>query len=267
MEVRSLGYRTDLIFPTFDGVIIDRGDYLIIRTPSNPSFYWGNFLLFDHPPQEGDHMNWPELFVKEIGTPPQVEHQAFGWDTTTNEMGTIQPFLKSGFLLEHSAVLTAQRDNLISKFSPDVTLHRLQSEEDWNQSIENQVICREPMFSESGYRIFRQRQVKRYRDMVSHGLGAWFGAFSGSQLVADLGIFCDRELGRYQSVQTHPDFRRQGIAGALVYKAALYALDHFNLETLVIVAETDSPAERLYRSIGFQLTEHQLGLWKSGVAA
>jgi GNAT superfamily N-acetyltransferase len=267
MEVRSLGYRTDLIFPTFDGVIIDRGDYLIIRTPSNPSFYWGNFLLFDHPPQEGDHMNWRELFVKEIGTPPQVEHQAFGWDTTNREMGTIQPFRESGFLLEHSAVLTAQRDNLISKFSPDVTLRRLQSEEDWNQSIENQVICREPMFSESGYRTFRQRQVKRYRDMVSHGLGAWFGAFSGSRLVADLGFFCDRELGRYQSVQTHPDFRRQGFAGALVYNAALYALDHFNLETLVIVAETDSPAERLYQSIGFQITEYQLGIWKSDEAA
>jgi GNAT superfamily N-acetyltransferase len=267
MEVRSLGYRTNLIFPAFDGVIIDRGDYLIIRTPSNPTFYWGNFLLFDHPPQEGDYLKWREVFANEIGKPPQVEHQAFGWDTTTNETGTIQPFRESGFLLEHSAVLTAQRDNLISKVSPEVTLRRLQSEDDWNQSIENQVICREPMFSESGYRIFRQRQVKRYRDMVSHGLGVWFGAFSGSWLVADLGLFCDRELGRYQSVQTHPDFRRQGIAGALVYNAALYALDHFNLETLVIVAETDSPAERLYQSIGFQITEHQLGIWKSDEAA
>jgi hypothetical protein len=46
MNVKSLGYRTDLIFPTFDGEIIDRGDYLVIRTPKNPTFYWGNFLLF-----------------------------------------------------------------------------------------------------------------------------------------------------------------------------------------------------------------------------
>lgn len=54
MQVRSLGYRTDLIFPAFDGQITDRGDYLVVRTPSNPTFYWGNFLLFDRPPGDGD---------------------------------------------------------------------------------------------------------------------------------------------------------------------------------------------------------------------
>ena len=38
MEVKSLGYRTDLIFPAFDGEIIDRGAYLVVRTLSNPTF-------------------------------------------------------------------------------------------------------------------------------------------------------------------------------------------------------------------------------------
>lgn len=263
MELQSLGYRTDLIFPSFDGEIIDRGDYLVVRTPSNPTFYWGNFLLFNHPPQEGDYSKWQKVFAEEVGMPPQVKHQAFGWDTTNDEKGIIQPFLESGYLLEHSAVLTAQRDGLIPKSSFDITMHPLMSEDDWDQSIENQVICREPIFPESGYRIFRQRQVKRYREMVTHGLGTWFGAFSGNQLVADLGIFWDKEIGRYQSVQTHPDFRRQGIAGALVYSAGSYAMDQFNLETLVIVAEKESPAKHLYESIGFKFAEHQLGAWRS----
>lgn len=52
MNIRSLGYRTDLLFPRFDGEVIDRGDYTVIRTPSNPTFYWGNFLLFDQPPPQ-----------------------------------------------------------------------------------------------------------------------------------------------------------------------------------------------------------------------
>jgi GNAT superfamily N-acetyltransferase len=267
MQVRSLGYRTDLIFPAFDGIITDRGNYLVIQSPSNPTFYWGNFLLFDHPPGEGDYLKWRDLFAEEIGTLPEIEHQAFGWDTTRDETGVIQPFLDSGFHLEHASVLTAQRDNLIPKSSPGITFRPLKSGEDWNQSVENQVICREPMFAEAGYRIFRQRQMQRYHGMVSQGLGAWFGAFSGDQLVADLGIFCDRELGRYQSVQTHPDFRRRGIAGALVYYAANYALKNFNIETLVILAEADSPADRLYQSIGFQFTEYAMGIWISDETA
>ena len=82
MQVRSLGYQTDLIFPSYDGEIIDRGNYLVIRTPKNPSYYWGNFLLFDHPPMKGDDQVWQELFAREIGAPPLVTHLTFGWDTT-----------------------------------------------------------------------------------------------------------------------------------------------------------------------------------------
>ena len=68
MEVQSLGYRTDLIFPKFDGQILDRGKYLVILTPTNPTYYWGNFLLFANPPDKGDLENWKAIFSKEIGS-------------------------------------------------------------------------------------------------------------------------------------------------------------------------------------------------------
>jgi hypothetical protein len=38
MNIRPLGYRTDLFFPAFDGQIVDRGEYVVVRTPSNPTF-------------------------------------------------------------------------------------------------------------------------------------------------------------------------------------------------------------------------------------
>lgn len=267
MEVRSLGYRTDLIFPAFDGEIIDRGNYLVVKTPANPTFYWGNFLLFDRPPGDADYEKWRQLFAQEIGTAPEIEHQAFGWDTTGLEKGFIQPFLDHGFELEHGTVLTLQRTHLTTKPVPDITFRALLTEEDWLQCVENQVICREEIFSEAGYRVFRTRQMQRYQEMVIKGLGAWFGAFYGSQLVTDLGIFCDHDLGRYQSVQTHPDFRRRGIAGGLVNYAANYAFEKLDVETLVILAESGSAADRLYQSLGFQFTEHSMGVWRSDETA
>jgi hypothetical protein len=72
MHIKSLGYRTDLIFASFDGEIFDRGDYQVIRSPTNPTFYWGNFLLFPQPPQEGDHEKWRERFVQQIGALPEL---------------------------------------------------------------------------------------------------------------------------------------------------------------------------------------------------
>ena len=263
MQVHSLGYKTDLIFPAFDGQITDRGDYLVIKTPSNPAFYWGNFLLFASPPGVGDFDKWREIFTEEIGKPPETIHQAMGWDTSQNEAGIIQPFIDQGFYLDRMVVLSAKRGDLVEQAPPNYTFRQLQADDDWAQSIENQVICREPIFGESAYRVFRQGQAKRYRAMAAAGYGAWFGAFAGDRLVGDLGIFCSTDLARYQSVQTHPDFRRQGIASALVHQAALYAFEHHNVETIVIVAEEDSPAQRLYLGAGFNFVEYQLGVWKA----
>ena len=260
MQVRSLAYQTDLFFPAFDGEIFDRDNYLVIRTPANPSFYWGNFLLFAHPPQPGDNVRWPDLFAREIVAPPQVRHQTFGWDTTTDEKGAVESFLADGFRLNHMAVLTTQQVHPPQNPATDVTVRPLVTEQDWERALVNQVICREPGHDEAGHRVFKQQQMARYREMAAGGLGAWFGAFIGRQLVADLGIFHNQIVGRFQLVETHPDYRRRGIGGTMVFEAARYALAHFGIDTLVIVAEMDSAPARLYGSVGFQPTEHQWGL-------
>lgn len=260
MQLKSLGYQTDLIFAAFDGEIRDRGDYLVIRTPSNPGFYWGNFLIFDRPPEAGDIQNWTAIFQQEIGTPPEVSHQTFGWDSPGDETGEIQPFIDAGFTFLQSDVLTAQQVHPPRHLNTDVTVRPLATQEDWNQAIENQIACREPVFEEAGYRTFKERQTTRYQAMEAQGLGNWFGAFVGDQLVADLGIFHNHTLARFQSVETLPEFRRQGIAGTLVYEASRYALKHYPIQTLVIVADHDSAPARLYASVGYRMAEHEYGL-------
>ena len=47
MKLRSLGYQSELIFTSFDGKVEDRGSYLVVRTLTNPNFFWGNLLIFD----------------------------------------------------------------------------------------------------------------------------------------------------------------------------------------------------------------------------
>ncbi len=260
MHVTSLGYRTDLIFLSFDGEISDRGSYLVIRTPSNPTFYWGNFLLFSQPPQEGDYRTWRDLFASEIGTSPAAEHQVFGWDSPEGEQGVLEPFLEAGFRLNREVVLTSGAPRGPARPADRVSIRVLETDAEWGQAIENQIVCREPEFSEEEYRAFYMRQMDRYRKMVAAGLGNWFGAFVDQRLVADLGLFHEGGVGRYQSVETHPDFRRRGIAGTLVYEAGRQAMVEYDLHTLVIVADEGSAPERLYVSLGYRPTEKQVGL-------
>ena len=86
---------------------------------------------------------------------------------------------------------------------------------------------------------------------MDSGRAEWFGAFVGDRLVAKLGIVALDDSARYQDVVTHADFRRRGLAGSLVRRAAAWAGDRPGVERLVIVAVEDGPAIGLYRGLGF----------------
>ncbi len=266
MTIRSLGYQTDLFFPRFDAEVTDRGDYMVVRTPSNPTYYWGNFLLFAHPPTESDFERWRTLFVDEIGSPPQVKHQAFGWDGMKGEVGELVAFFNAGFNLEDSIVLATKTVSRPEKYNEDVQIRPLTEDWEWDAVLENHVSCRDEIHSEASYRSYSARQLARYRAMSDAGLGCWFGGFLGGRLAADLGLFVSDGIGRFQQVGTHPDFRRRGICGALVHQCSEYAFQRMGAEKLVIVADAHYHATGIYESVGFRAVERQMGItwWNDG---
>lgn len=270
MHLQSLGYRTDLIFPRFDGEVFDQGDYTVVRTPTNPTFHWGNFLLFDRPPVSGDFDRWRGLFTQEIGPVEQVGHYAFGWDSIDGDTGDTAPFMQAGFNVDVSVVLTAPTVHRPPKWNEAVTVRTLQNADDWDQATENQIACRDAVYSEDGYRTYKRAQMERYRQMQRAGWGAWFGAFLGSRLVGDCGVFTDssesNRVARFQNVGVHPDARRQGVCGTMVFEAARFALESLRAQTLVMVADPDYHAARIYEAVGFAVTEKQVGMswWDKG---
>jgi ribosomal protein S18 acetylase RimI-like enzyme len=258
VNVRSLAYRTDLIFPRFDGVVLDKGDYLVVKTPENPSFMWGNFLLFPHAPTQGDLERWRDLFRQEFGMGPR--HMAFGIDETGDRPAGLEPFAQAGFSLDESVVLATDAAREPPKLNGEATVRPLRSPSEWDAALENQLRYRPPSFEEASYCTFKTKQMQRYRRMAEAGLGHWFGAFVDGVLAADLGVFVENGLARYQSVGTRPEYRRRGLAGTLVYRAAEYMRAHFGAHTLVIVADKGSVAADIYRSVGFDDVEKQYGL-------
>lgn len=265
MNLRSLGYRTDLIFARFDSEIIDRGEFLVIRTPLNPTFHWGNYLIFDAPPKEGDFERWRALFAQEIGTPPEVKHIALGWDAPDGATGVIAPFEAAGFAVDYGVILTASAVIRPPKCSDEAMIRPLTgTTEEQSAAVELQIFCREEPYEEEGYRLFRERQMARYAAMDRAGLGRWFGAFWDGKLIGDCGVYRDGDVARFQSVEVHPEYRRRGVCGALIYRAARYALDEMGVKTLVMAADEAYHAAKIYESCGFRPTEKQVGMswWK-----
>ena len=262
-EPRSLGWRTDLIFARFDGEVTPRGDHLVIRTPHNPTFWWGNFLLFDHSPRAGDAAAWLARFEAEIGArQPESRHITFGVDSEA-AFALPADFAAAGLTQFASTVLTMRRAQLRAPrkaVGGEFRITALRLPEQAAAAVELQVVS-DAGESESAapYRLFRERQMRRYEAMVRAGMGDWFAVFAraddgGEAMVADCGLFRapGESLGRFQHVVTHPAWRRRGLCSALTHAVCLHGFERMGLETLVIVADPDDVAIGLYESLGFQ---------------
>lgn len=259
MEVLSLGYRTDLLFHRYEGEVVERPDCLVIRTPEQPGYYWGNLLLFPSPPAPGDCPRWMARFREEFADLPGVRHQTFAWDAPGGETGDLDPFLAEGFAYDPGQVLHAREVHPPPRPLEELEVRPLRTPEEWQAAVECQVACRDPVFSEAAYREFSRGRMERLGAMASEGLGWWFGAFLDGLQVGSLGIYLEGEVGRFQIVGTLPEYRRRGVCGTLVHRSSLQALAAGARE-LVLVAELGSPAERVYGSVGYGPLEIQPGL-------
>ncbi len=67
MQIESLGFLTDLAVRRAEGSqITDCGDHVVVRSPANPGYWWGNFLLLGRPPGTRDLAAWLERFEAEF---------------------------------------------------------------------------------------------------------------------------------------------------------------------------------------------------------
>lgn len=253
MELTSTAWQTDLALRAWSGSEIeDRGDHLVVRTPTNPAYYWGNFILLPGRPGAGDVPGWLELFAQEF---PRSRHLAFGVESRDGTLADLEPFREGGLTTEAAAVMTATTVHPPARPNTEATIRPLTSDEDWDQQV-TLALTDEDL---RGNREFATERSKGERRLVEDGHGTWFGAFLGGLLVSSLGVFVTPQgLARYQDVQTHPGFRGRGLCGTLVHRAGTHALEELGVETLVMVADPDYSAIRIYRAAGFTESETQL---------
>ena len=255
-NVRSLGYRTTLsLLEQAGSTVDDRGDHVLVSTESNPDFWWGNFMLLHDRPSADQALEWVARFEEEL---PWAAHRAFGLDDPHAPGGALSAFAQLGYQVERSTVMTAEFPPNTGYSSLRTVQRLLIGDHDWEQHLALSLqVYPEPAGGPASD--FARKRAMARRRLVEAGAGLWVGAFVDGQLVSQLGILkAGPGLARYQDVETHPDCRRRGLAGALVGFAGRLMLRSSGVSTLVMVADPDDEAIRLYRSLGFNETEHQI---------
>lgn len=260
MKLTSPGYRSQLIFTDFDGASFDRGDHVAIHSPKNPTYFWGNLLIFDRAPRKGDAKKWRELFAKEF-TNPEIYHQTFAWQS--NDKPELTEFEQLGFKLETTTVLTAEDVFLPPKYNAELEVRPI-TQDEWPEMIELQLSTSQPHLTKDAWREFYSNQAKRYQKMEEADFGNWWGGYINDQLVAGLGLYYRNGVARFQNVSTHADHLRKGYCQTLVYEVSKKTPKH----TLVMCADPDYHAIKIYESVGFQKTATEQGVsWFDPVKA
>lgn len=258
MPIASLGFRTDLMLLALQGSEVEEhDDYLVVRSPHNPEFWWGNFLLFRNPPEVASAEEWERAFAHEF---PHASHRAFGVDGTSGGTARYREFIAAGYDVEASVVMTATEVHAPPHPNRDATYRRLDLTDDVDR--ESAIALRmanAPTMDPMEYRQFLDRTMESMAALQHKGAGSWFGAFLDGRMVSGMGLFSDGNgLARFQSVDTHPEARGLGLAGTLVHHVSTYGLTILRATTLVMVADPGYHAIRIYRSVGFENTEAQI---------
>lgn len=258
MEVQSLGYRSDLMLLGLQGsVVVDRGDHLVIRTPENPGFHWGNFVLAD---QTWVNRPLSDLVAVFHAEHPQAGHLALGVDGVEGLVWADDELAECGLEVERSVVMAATEVHAPAHPHAEAVCRMLDSDADWAAALD--LHASEPgTFDPAENRDFTERRMTARREQQGAGLGGWFGAFIDGEMVCGLGLFTDGSgLGRFQDVMTVVSARGRGLASTLVHHASRVGIRAYGIRELVMVADPDYAAIRIYRSLGFVGSEIQVEL-------
>src|SRR5262249_50398471 len=262
---------TDLDVLPAGSVVTRRDRYLVVRSPSNPAHYWGNFIVFDEPPGDGDGERWGAIFEREFGDEPRVRHRGLTRDRIGGLAGRArEEFVSRGYVLDDSIALVAESGTLRAhpRANGDVTVRALDPDADaelWTAVIELQVEGRDEGHDESDYRAFSLARLRDRRVHFRAGRGAWYVALDPAthELAASCGIVVTHGRGRFQVVETAHAYRRRGIASRLLVDAAHHSARAYGAERFVIVADVNYHALELYESLGFARAEHVIGVFRS----
>jgi hypothetical protein len=188
------GWATDLaILERCGSIVEDREDHLVVRTPRNPDFHWGNCLFVTDEDTVGDARRWVDTFRSAF---PEATWVAIG---LTRMPDDLDAWAALGLELELDDVLTTRILPRQAPLPEGYTVRRL-SGQDWVQSVARSVAENDRTQEQDlrSYERFAQAQADARRSLSERDVGACFGAFAGDTLIADLGIVRCGSTARYQ---------------------------------------------------------------------
>lgn len=251
--LNSLALKTNLIFHKHESEIIENDGYIVIKTPSRPNYFWGNYLITNERIQKQDDLN-KLIHLYQSHFPNNDRYIAIAFDIIDGDIGDQDIIESSRFKIYQNKVLSTNQLNKPKYYNDQLCIKKVDLFNELNDLIEVHI-------DENWYlpkeeeKPFLKTKFESLKPLHEQGNGERFGVYIDNKLVADLGIYKDGDIVRFNDVVTHPNYRNRGLCSNLVYYASQYALKTWGASILVMEADENYHAARIYESVGFKQTE------------
>jgi GNAT superfamily N-acetyltransferase len=243
-----LSWHTDIAVLAASGSSVEEhADHLVVRTPADPTYHWGNFVLVTDASAVDDADRWAALFATCF---PDARHRAIGLAADPADPGAWEAL---GMRIEHEDVLVRDAPLERRPLPEGYVVRPLESDDDWSQSHEMRLAdLTDEQRVAPGRQEHQRRATEARRRLVATGHAVFLGAFAGDELAADLGILdCGDGVARYQDVMTKASHRRRGLTSHLLGEASAWAAAR-GVHAWVILADAGEAPSRLYQKLGFR---------------
>jgi GNAT superfamily N-acetyltransferase len=249
MRSLPLGWATDVaVLELMGSTVEDHGDHVVVRTPQNPLFHWGNCIFVADPGAVDDAAKWVGVFGSAV---PDADWVAIG---LVQMPADESEWTRRGMELELDDVLATATPPRRTAPPDGYRVHALRSDDDWEQFVRRDLAYNEEtgQYERQAHERFARARVQAYRKLSERDVAMFVGAFLEDELVGELGIVRCGQTARYQTVGTDPAHRGRGICSHLLGVAATRAAE-WGCQRWVIVTAATNPAGRVYRRAGFEL--------------
>jgi len=233
---------------------------LVARVPENPGYRWGNFLLLPECPRPDELDGLTHQARHLFRDQPASRHVTIRWDGEAFPAELREQAEVRGFQANMGRSMCASELRRSAASGLEIRPLDLQVDGAEIESL-NRLCDPQEQEGEPDYVDFKQRLRASWKVWATRGEAIWWGAFAEGRLVGQLGfVLCPSDRGRFQSVETHPDLRRQGVCTALVTAVGCDAFEERGVRELLLGIEPESAAFSVYRKLGFSLGGWQRGL-------
>ncbi len=264
----SLGFSSDFCVSHLQSEITELKDYIALKTPRMPDYYFGNLLALKVPLSSKNRSQWRTEFNNIFSGIRGIEHETYTWLRSDEDLtGIIQEFIDDNFDYEEVHILSMELMDYQrpKKLNTTVKLRSLTSDDDWQQWLKLSIIEHHGTLTTDSSHSYLFDKAKNYRQLDEAGFGQTLGAFINDRLIGYAGLYHLDRLARFQNVHVIAEYENQKVATTLLDQLIHQTND--TVKQLVIVADEHYHATSLYQNLGFRIAERECSLcWWQGKA-